>query len=337
LGQTWLPWGMKTGRRSYTQMINLLHDAARLALLTLVTATLTYHSAEARSDLAYKTVEVQAQHPNAEQQSPSGPSNALPQQKTDRETSDEQRERRERMEQDRRLANYTEALFIATLFLAIATAVLAIATLGLWWFAYQQSRDMKALIATADKTANAAMLNAQAAIGMELPVIRFATPDLEHLDGPIPEQGPYATGDQHGIPTKYSVVSIVTMHNHGRTAAFPTSFSVGWRVVRDLPEIPVYHRIFPCERGSIIREDSVKEESFFQMDIRLTIELTDHQIPAIEAQAAHLWLYVLLQYNDFMGNPHEAGACWRWGRPDTVGIYYFASDGKPPHAYERRT
>jgi len=40
-----------------------------------------------------------------------------------------------------------------------------------------------------------------------------------------------------------------------------------------LPELPVYDRIFPCERCGIIREDSVKEESFFQMDIEAATRL----------------------------------------------------------------
>lgn len=169
---------------------------------------------------------------------------------------------------------------------------------------------------------------------MESPIITFGTPDLLHVDKPILEKGPWACADQEGIPTTHSVIDLIIMRNRGRTPAFPGQLRVGWRVVPSLPPEPVYDRAIPCERGSIIREDNIKDDVPFQMGIRLNVTLTDEQIASSRDETAYFWFYCSLHYRNFLDDKYEARACWRWGRPDTVGIYYWASDGSPPPAYE---
>jgi hypothetical protein len=94
----------------------------------------------------------------------------MPVPKTEAEAAEEGRERAVKAELDRKLvdltgelAEFTRGLFIATVILAVATIGLLIATAGLAYFAYRQSRDMKASIAVSDAAARAAQKSAEVA------------------------------------------------------------------------------------------------------------------------------------------------------------------------------
>lgn len=89
--------------------------------------------------------------------------NVIPSPKTESERADEEKERRQKAETDAKLTEYTGELAFFTKGLFIATVVLAIATFGLLIAAFRQSRDMKASIAVADKTALAALKSADTA------------------------------------------------------------------------------------------------------------------------------------------------------------------------------
>ena len=116
-------------------------------------------------------------HPGGDQQSPAPNQQAAPQlppvinimpaPKTEAEAAEEGRERAVKAELDRKLvdltgelAEFTRGLFIATVILAGATIGLLIATAGLAYFAYRQSRDMKASIAVSGAAAKAAQKSA---------------------------------------------------------------------------------------------------------------------------------------------------------------------------------
>ncbi len=119
-------------------------------------------------------------HPGGDQQSPAPNQQAAPQlppiinimpaPKTEAEAAEERRERGLKAELDRKLvdltgelAEFTRGLFIATVILAVATIGLLIATAGLAYFAYRQSRDMKASIAVSGAAAKAAQKSAEVA------------------------------------------------------------------------------------------------------------------------------------------------------------------------------
>jgi hypothetical protein len=89
--------------------------------------------------------------------------NVLPSPKTEKELAEERHERDEKAKLDKRLVDltaelseYTGGLFRATVGLVLATGLLVIVTAGLVVFAYLQSRDMKASIGVAGKSAKAA-------------------------------------------------------------------------------------------------------------------------------------------------------------------------------------
>jgi len=100
---------------------------------------------------------------------------------TDRRTAHEEieqeaKERAERSDVDRRtvdltenLANLTGNVAKYTFGLFVTVIALVLATIGLGIFSWRQSRDMKDAIAVAKETASAAMLQARAAVSVELP------------------------------------------------------------------------------------------------------------------------------------------------------------------------
>lgn len=246
---------------------------------------------------------------------------------------------------DKFIAGHDKSIVAAfTIVLAVSTIGLWLATVRLWEAgerqleliadnASKQSSDMQASIAAAKKAAEAADLSARAAIGVESPIIQFDRPDLYYLAVPFPETGPIGGPVQAGTPSRYSGVGWIVMRNGGRTAAYPSSLHVGWTVTDDLPEIPIYKNIHEFQRGSIIREDNVKSDPYFQLQIRLTITLTDEQIAALAKETASLWLYCRLHYTNFLDEHYDAKACWVWAK-GREGAYYWSGDGYPPAAYE---
>jgi hypothetical protein len=82
--------------------------------------------------------------------------NIEPSPKTQAERAEEAEDRRKKAETDAKLADYTGELAFFTKGLFIATVILGIATIGLLVAAFFQSRDMKASIAAAQKSANVA-------------------------------------------------------------------------------------------------------------------------------------------------------------------------------------
>jgi hypothetical protein len=82
--------------------------------------------------------------------------NVLPAQKSDHEAEEDRKERKEKAELDRRLVDLTGDLAWFTAALFAATAALVVATTALAYYAFKQSRDMKASIKAAQQSAIAA-------------------------------------------------------------------------------------------------------------------------------------------------------------------------------------
>jgi len=157
---------------------------AALALvfcLTLIVDSLAQsHRPSPRSG---EPIQQEQTHPSGSQKSPATNQqnanqppiivNVLPPQKSEEEATEERQERDGKAALDRRavdltaeLARFTAGLFYATVILAIATVLLFIVTAGLLIFAFFQSRDMKASIAVAAKSAEATISAAAAARGV---------------------------------------------------------------------------------------------------------------------------------------------------------------------------
>jgi hypothetical protein len=183
--------------------------------------------------------------------------------------------------------------------------------------------------------AQAAELNARAAIGIELPIVRAVPPDaLMHTEDLIGKDEPYSGGVDDGPPTKYSAVPSIEFTNEGRTPAFLTRLSVGWAASKELPASPMFWRSDRLGHAAVLLPGRG-----YGANRDYGIELSDDELAAIQKDEAWLWLYGSLEYTDFLGEKRQTRFCWRYANRNPAGdpkTYYFSSDGDPPEAYTKR-
>jgi hypothetical protein len=221
-------------------------------------------------------------------------------------------------ETDEALAYYTLWLMVFTGILALATIVLMSATIGLYFTGEKQ-------VAVAKQAADAAMLSAQAAIGIELPVLGVAPPDLHSIDEPlVPGTGyAYVSGYAQEMLSRYSVIPWMHLRNAGRTPAFLTEFAIGNSISVEASATPEFDGIYRLVAGEIVeRLEKTSVELHYQ------ITLADDQIAVMKEKKAFLWLTVRVRYLDFLSNAHEATFHWKWDNPGG-GSYFFDKGGGP--------
>jgi hypothetical protein len=252
--------------------------------------------------------------------------NVAPAPKTEAERAEESEDRRKKAETDTKLADYTGQLAFFTKGLFVATVVLGIATIGLLVAAYFQSRDMKASIAVANKAANAAELNAEAAIAVELPRIGLSKITLNRTDGVV-------GAILGGYPPEATEPQI-EFRNRGRTSAELIALCLEWAVADQLPEAPVYKTNIPYAPGVFLEPDKPFPAGLYQYVIRLQPD----ELTKIKAETAYLWVFGYLRYEDFMGKPHDIGFCAKWQPFDPkrrpMG---FVHEANTPQAYTKKT
>ncbi len=231
----------------------------------------------------------------------------------------------------------TQISLLTTIFTGISAAA-ALFQLGLFTWQLRLIRrsleDTRASADAASVAAHAAELNARAAIGIELPVLRIRPPDdIVHTDSLIDDDQPYGGIVNDGPLTRFSAIALLRVENHGRTPAFPTSISVGWQVTHRLPEVPNYRHTAVLNHAAVIRPDDL-----LTLDQHYGIELTEEEIASSAAGTSWLWFYGALKYRDFLHEEHVQRFCWRHADrnpPDGPPFFFFASDGEPPPAYIR--
>jgi hypothetical protein len=142
-----------------------------------------------------------------------------------------------------------------------------------------------------------------------------------------------STGGDASRPETIS--PIVVFKNIGRTAAELTSGSVNVEVVSRLPEIPVYEIIFPFVPGTLLIEDARYQIPFGEY----TVHLENEELASITTEAAFLWFYGYLSYQDFLGNPHQFRFCARWEAVNATGQppRGFILDSNTPKVYLQRS
>jgi hypothetical protein len=246
--------------------------------------------------------------------------NVLPTPKTEAERADEAHERKEKAELDRRLVELTGELAYFTAGLFAATIALFIATGGLAYFAFVQSRDMKASVAVAQKAAEAADLSARAAVGTELPIVFLKRIDVMAQD----PQGP----NGEVIPFLPPVPSNVTVwfNNYGRTPAILLHLFIDWDVVSRLPDEPVYQRLYPLD-GVIEPGDKFE----FHTDADVIFDAAQNDA-AVRGQK-RFWVYGYLSYADFLRTEHRIGFCAVW-RNVGEGPFYLMEAGTDKYVYQ---
>lgn len=233
------------------------------------------------------------------------------------ESAAAEQDRRQEEETNRRTMYFTGGLLV-------------VASLQAAFFVWQLIM-MRSTVRAAADAASAARLNARAAIGIELPVLRVLLPDLVDTDELIPAEGPYAGGVTDGPPGRYSAISFPEIKNFGRTPAFPEEISVGWMVASELPVVPRYLRRDRPSHASVIEPDGT-----YSPHVHYGIELSAAERASAASGTAWLWVYGVIQYRDFLQTSRKARFCWRYANQNVDSVFYaFASDGGPPSAYVR--
>ena len=207
---------------------------------------------------------------------------------------------------------------------AIATTVIAIFTTILGIFPVNLARSTGI-------AANAALKQATAAIGVELPIL--VPVDIALL------QNVNVSAQKHvvGYPTASSIFRL-RLTNLGRTAAELTSQGVEWRVVKQLPEIPVYSTDFPFTPGFFCTPDQLNPLQI----LSFPISLQPAEVRHISENTKSLWVYGRIIFKDFLGERHEQRWCAKWQgyapQPDgSLAAIGFVYDSTTPPEYKKRT
>jgi hypothetical protein len=200
-------------------------------------------------------------------------------------------------------------------YVALFTGLLFVSTTALWWSTRKLWKAGDAQIAIAKQAADAAVLNAKAAIGVELPIIIFEL-ELHRESG--------TTGIVTDAPGKLSILKIL-YKNMGRSAAEMLRLCVEWRVIDILPERAVFERMIDFAPGSML-DSAVAEQT-------IPMELQGAEVAAIKNKTKSLWVYGFLRYKDFIGDQHQTPYCARWD----LGTKRFIYDPNIPSTYIQKT
>lgn len=211
---------------------------------------------------------------------------------------------------DDTLARYTWWLTVCTAGVGLATVALCIATIGLYVTGEKQTR-------VALKAANAAELNARAAVAVELPIIRMTAGMVGYGNDQ----------DKKGKKRYVAWVSSLKLSNQGRTKAFPVELHLGCTIGDDLPRTPTYTftKVFPVD--AILDPEKAEEIELAEFDFETSLQTFE----LLQFRGTDLWFYCNLIYQDFMNERHEAGFCWK--QHETIGPGILVADATP--AYNR--
>jgi hypothetical protein len=192
--------------------------------------------------------------------------------------------------------------------LVLFNGILAAFTVRLFYAAADQSSDVRASVAVAQKGADAADLSAKAALRVEQPILTARPPLLVGIKGPMPTDRTYGGVSLASLPDQNCVLSTLTFVNHGRTPAILSSLHVGYLIGRENHR-PRYSRTIHFRDGAII---SPNREPF-PVSVDFDFNLQDDQRTELR-RGAILWVWTLLVYDDFMDLRLGKEFAWQWGR-----------------------
>jgi hypothetical protein len=176
--------------------------------------------------------------------------------------------------------------------------------------------------------AAAANLSAKAAIALELPLLRAFPSNPIILSEAFSVADHYAGQiNMHGPMTQYAGINEIFLRNDGRTHAIPVNLGAGWSVVDQLPEEPSYTTTRAAWAQSIAKENETVGTA-----LAVAVRMTDEQLLNIHNGTCHFWLYLSVEYLDFMDRMHEARFCWRWERRG-VNMHQWIPHNDVPAAY----
>jgi hypothetical protein len=184
----------------------------------------------------------------------------------------------------------TDSVGLYTLVLAVFTGLLVAVSTGQGYFLLRADK-------TARIMANAADRSARATIALQLPIIRIHPENLGHGDGIIGGQG-----------YEDCSVAAVILSNLGPTKAFPLEILYGFTIGNELPSEPSYRYLESFLPNFILDIDPTTTP---RKRLTMAMPLKPGEWPKI-LKGNYLWFYCALRYEDFMGEKHTHGFCWRW-------------------------
>jgi hypothetical protein len=186
----------------------------------------------------------------------------------------------------------------------------------------------------AEDTAKAAILNAQAALRAELPIVSVERIELH--------KAPPACGKINGgYPPPGDVVLVIDFQNNGRTPAELIALNTSWPITQAIPLSPIFKfdSKYPYMPGTYMEANGGKLR---RGPAKFFFRLSTDEAKAIEEGSKFLWAFGYLSFLDFMGDRHERyfGAKWipYHLQPDGSMLPLgFAFEDSIPSAYNRST
>jgi hypothetical protein len=293
-----------------------------LVILVLFIACISATS----KDVQRKPLDIQTEPHNTEnkeQRSAEPPIivNISPPQKTHDEIEREAKEREEKSDLDRKIVELTGDLAKYTFGLFITAVTLVLATVGLGIFSWRQSHYMKDSIAAAKESADAAVLQARAAIGVELPKIILSRVDFGDTRA--------ASGDTRAASLASRLQSPkieISVTNYGKTPAFLLRQAIEIEVCALLPAKPVYPSAFDLPPETIVEY----KYKFPLGTARPKSQLSPEDIQAILDGNTRLWVYGYVYYRDILSEPHMARFCKLFLPQSSPRYHYLFVDDHAP-------
>ncbi len=201
-----------------------------------------------------------------------------------------------------------------------------------------------------ETAANAAALQARAAVGAELAELVIHRIDLVPFPDATPGQQDFAIAAGPLAPNEMRAVVHVT--NSGRTRSRINQICVEWIVVErnsptknpDPPVVPVYQN--QIGTSHIFGENQTIPLKW-SGGTNSIIRLTTVQRTAINNNTAWLWVYGVIRYVDFLRETYDIGFCAHWeavagstisdfGPVSTNSPRGFVMEGPPPYIYRKK-
>jgi hypothetical protein len=224
------------------------------------------------------------------------------------------------------------------------TAFLILVTGGLWWsthrlwragddqltFAQQvaerQAEETKAQLSIAKTAADSALLQAKAAINVDLPVLHLKNPALTRTNRD--SSGSVGIIGYTDLPESCTVCFDVG--NIGRSYAELLTYCIEHKICIALPDAVDYKLTFPLSADTIVKADG-QMRGFPAYNLQLSKD----ELEPIKSGRSFLWVYGFINYFDFMGDLHEKRFCLKWlaGGPERPIMTGFVVDPLTPHTY----
>jgi hypothetical protein len=169
---------------------------------------------------------------------------------------------------------------------ALATLAIAAFTFTLARFTNQQARLTKEI-------ADAALLSAKAAIGVELP--RVLIREMEFMNpsdaASLQAQLQFARG-------------VVVVKNYGRTPAFLRQRSIDAAIAQVLPKTPNYRSAHDLDAGTVIEGGAT-----YTLPVASAGILNNEEIADLISGKIRFWVWGHIHYRDFMDDSHGIRFC----------------------------